>query len=159
MPHINNPMEIFKLLNGSNCRDCNEPSCLAFSVAVFKERKPINACPHLEKDVIDRYEGAVEKPNTVDEFKAQAIEALKQKVSEIDLCGAAERLGAGFSDNKLTLKIFGKKFSVDTKGNLSSEVPLLQPLQLVGRHSSILGFPIEEGSLANSMFTADIANF
>jgi CO dehydrogenase/acetyl-CoA synthase gamma subunit (corrinoid Fe-S protein) len=117
-------MEIFKLLNGSNCRDCNEQTCLAFAVAVFKERKPIHACPHLEKVVIDRYGGAIEKPNTVDEYKAEAIEALKQKISLIDFSEAAERLGARFSNNKLTLKIFGKKFSVDTQGNLSSEVHL-----------------------------------
>ena len=122
MPHINNPMEIFKLLNGSNCRDCNEQTCLAFAVAVFKEKKNIHACPHLGKEVLDQYGGAVEKPNTVDEYKAQAIETLKQKVSLTDLSEAAERLGARFSHNKLILKIFGKEFSVDTQGNLASEV-------------------------------------
>ncbi len=122
MQQINNPMEIFKLLNGSNCKDCNEQGCLAFAVAVFKERKPIHACPHLEKEVLDRYAGAVEKSDTVDEYKAQAIESLKQKVAEIDLCEAAQRLGARFSNDKLDLKIFGKQFGVDTQGDLSSEV-------------------------------------
>jgi len=122
MSHINNPMEIFKLLNGSNCRECNEKTCLAFAVAVFKEKKPIHACPYLEKEVIDRYGGAIEKPNTVDEYKAEAIEILKQKISLIDLSESAKRLGARFSNNKLTIKIFGKDFSVDTKGNLSSEI-------------------------------------
>lgn len=122
MSHINNPMEIFKLLNGSNCRECNEKTCLAFAVAVFKEKKPIHACPYLEKEVIDRYGGAIEKPNTVDEYKAEAIEILKQKISLIDLSEAAKRLGARFSKNKLTIKIFGKNFSVDTKGNISSEI-------------------------------------
>ena len=115
-------MEIFKLLNGSNCRECGEKTCLAFAVAVFKEKRPIQACPHLGKDVIERYGGAIEKPNTVDEYKAEAIEEMKQKVASIDLSQAAQRLGAKFSDNKLTLKIFGKEFSVDTDGNLSSEV-------------------------------------
>jgi hypothetical protein len=115
-------MEIFKLLNGSNCRECHEQTCLAFAVAVFKEKKPIHACPHLAKEVIDRYGGAVEKPDTIDENKALAIESLKQKISETDLAKASRRLGAKFSNNKLTLKIFGKKFGVDTKGNLSSEV-------------------------------------
>jgi ArsR family metal-binding transcriptional regulator len=33
-------MEIYKLLNGSNCRECNEKTCLAFAVAVFKGKKP-----------------------------------------------------------------------------------------------------------------------
>jgi CO dehydrogenase/acetyl-CoA synthase gamma subunit (corrinoid Fe-S protein) len=122
MSHINNPMEIFKLLNGSNCRECNEKSCLAFAVAVFKEKKPIHACPYLEKKVIDRYGGAIEKPNTVDEYKAEAIEELKQKISTIDLFQAAKRLGGRFANDKLKIKIFGKEFCVDTQGNLASEV-------------------------------------
>ncbi len=115
-------MEIFKLLNGSNCRECNEKTCLAFAVAVFKEKKPIHACPYLEKEVIERYGGAIEKPNTIDEYKAEAIEELKQKISLTDLSEAAKRLGTGFFNNKLTIKIFGKEFSVDTKGGISSEV-------------------------------------
>ena len=122
MSQINNPMEIFKLLNGSNCRECNEKTCLAFAVAVFKEKKPIHACPYLKKEVTDRYGGAIEKPNTIDEYKAEAIEILKQKISLIDLSKAAKRLGARFSNGKLTIKVFGKDFSVDTRGNLSSEV-------------------------------------
>ncbi len=122
MSQINNPMEIYKLLNGSNCRECNEQTCLAFAVAVFKERKPIHACPYLEKKVLEQYGGETKKANTVDEYKAEAIEILKQKISLIDLSKAAERLGARFSNNKLSIKIFGKEFSIDTKGNLSSEV-------------------------------------
>ncbi len=122
MSHISNPMEIYKLLNGSNCRECGEKACLAFAVAVFKETKSISACPHLDKEVIERYGGAIEKPNTIDENKAEAIEQLKQKISSIDLSEAAKRLGARFSGSKLTIKIFGKDFSIDAKGNLSSEV-------------------------------------
>ncbi len=122
MSQINNPMEIYKLLNGSNCRECNEQTCLAFAVAVFKEKKPIQACPYLDKEVVQRYGGAIEKPNTVDEYKAEAIEMLKQKIALIDLSQAARRLGAQFSNNKLTIKIFGKEFGIDTRGNLSSEV-------------------------------------
>lgn len=124
MSHIRNPMEIYKLLNGSNCRECNEKTCLAFAVAVFKEKKPIQACPHLKKEVIERYGGKIEKPNTVDEYKAEAIEELKQKISLTNLSDAAKRLGASFSSNKLTIKIFGKEFSIDTRGDLSSEVHL-----------------------------------
>lgn len=122
MSYIKNPMEIYKLLNGSNCRDCNEQTCLAFSVAVFKGKKPIEACPHLDQDVIARYGGAVEKPNTIDENKADIIEQLKQKITSMDLSEAAQRLGGRFSNGKLTLKIFGKDFSVDSKGVISSEL-------------------------------------
>ncbi|BBO75960.1 hypothetical protein DSCW_33770 [Desulfosarcina widdelii] len=122
MAYINNPMEVYKLLNGSNCGECHEKTCLAFAVAVFKGKKTIHACPYLDKEVVDRYGEAIEKPNTIDENKAEAIELLKQKISSIDLSEAAKRLGARFSNNHLTLKIFGKNFSVDTRGNLSSEV-------------------------------------
>jgi hypothetical protein len=122
MAHIHNPMEIFKLLNGSNCRECGEKTCLAFAVAVFKEKRPLQACPHLEKEVIDRYGGEIDKPNTIDEYKAEAIEELRRKVASIDLAEAAERLGARFSGDKLTIRIFGKEFGVDAEGNLSSEV-------------------------------------
>jgi hypothetical protein len=115
-------MEIFKLLNGSNCRECHEKTCLAFAVAVFKETKAIHACPYLEKEVIERYGGAIEKPNTIDEYKAEAIETLKKQISLSDICEAANRLGVQFSNNKLTIKIFGKNFSIDTKGNISSEI-------------------------------------
>lgn len=114
-------MEIYKLLNGSNCRECNEQTCLAFAVAVFKEKKPIHACPYLEKEVVAQYGGKIEKPNTVDEYKAEAIERLKQKISLMDLSHAAKRLGAKFSNNTLRIKIFGKKFSIDTNGQISSE--------------------------------------
>lgn len=122
MSRINSPMEIFKLLNGSNCRECYEKTCLAFAVAVFKEKKPIQACPYLEKEVIDRYGGTIEKPNTIDEYKAEAIKKLKQKIVLTDLSKAAKRLGARFSEKKLTIKIFGKDFSIDTEGNISTDI-------------------------------------
>lgn len=122
MSQLQNPMEIFKLLNGSNCRDCNEQTCLAFAVAVFKEKKPIHACPHLPREVIDRYGGKVEKPNTVDEYKLEAIESLKKEIIRTDLSEAAQRIGARFANDRLTIKVFGKEFSVDSSGTLSSEV-------------------------------------
>lgn len=121
MAKINNPMEIFKLLNGSNCKDCNEQSCLAFAVAVFKERKSIQACPHLAPEVIAQYSGQMEKPNTVDEYKSEAIEALKLKIPAIDLSDTAKRIGGRFDGTRLTMKIFGKEFGVDAQGNLSSQ--------------------------------------
>ena len=122
MARINNPMEIFKLLNGSNCRECNEKTCLAFAVAVFKEKRPIHACPHLDEAVLAQYSGDVEKPNTIDEFKEAAIRDLKKQIAGAELAEAAQRLGADFSKGRLTLKVFGKEFSVDTDGNLASEV-------------------------------------
>ena len=38
-------IDIFKLLPGKNCRECGEPSCLAFSVKLANEEASIGDCP------------------------------------------------------------------------------------------------------------------
>ena len=52
MSQLNNPVEIFKLLNKTNCRDCGSATCLAFAAAVFKGQKRLNECPHLGRRII-----------------------------------------------------------------------------------------------------------
>ena len=122
MARINNPMEIFKLLNGSNCGDCGEKTCLAFSVAVFKDKRPLQNCPHLSTDVIARYGGQTEKPNTIDEDKVEVVAALKQEIRSIDLAETAKRLGADYDNGLLTIKVFGKNFRINQEGDLSSDI-------------------------------------
>ena len=56
MPGPGNAMEIFKLLNKSNCRKCNQPTCLAFAAAVFKGQQPLGDCPYLDEAVVQRYD-------------------------------------------------------------------------------------------------------
>jgi hypothetical protein len=51
-----------------------------------------------------------------------AIEEMKKKVPKLDLPAIAKRIGGRFSDGKLTVKILGKDFSVDTDGNLYSQI-------------------------------------
>ncbi len=122
MPQLNNPIEILKLLNKSNCRECNEPTCLAFAAAVFNGNKQLAECPHLESDVIERFGGKTKKRKSIEQDMKDIVEQLKIKVSKIDLLSAAQRLGSEFSDDKLTIKICGKNFIVDSKGELSSEI-------------------------------------
>lgn len=126
MTQLNNPMEIFKLLEKSNCRQCNEPTCLAFAVAVFKGQRQLDECPRLGKDLIERFGVKTEKKMNPEQDIDETLEHLKKKISAMDLSSSAERLGGRFSDNKLTLKILGKDFSVDSKGNLSSDIHMHQ---------------------------------
>ncbi len=121
MASINSPMDVYKLLNGSNCRECGEKTCLAFSVAVFKNKRTLDRCPHLSAEVVTTYSGT-ERPNTVDEYMTEAVEELKRQIPGIDLGQAAERLGARHNGKKLTIKVLGKIFSVDADGNLSSDI-------------------------------------
>lgn len=122
MTQLNNPMEIFRLLDKSNCRQCNEPTCLAFAATVFKSQRQLDECPHIDNDIIERF-GKTATPETTDREMDETIELLKRKIKTTDFSSSlAEKLGARFSGDKLTLKILGKDFSVDSKGNLSSDI-------------------------------------
>jgi hypothetical protein len=60
--------------------------------------------------------------NNVFQEGADYLEELKKEVAGADLAEAAEKVGAKFSGGKLTLKVLGKDFSVDTRGNLSAGI-------------------------------------
>lgn len=122
MPQLKNPMEIFKLLDKSNCRECNEATCLAFAAAVFKGERQLDECPNIESDIIKRFGGKTEKQTTVEQDLENSVEQLKRKIEMMDLSSSTQRLGATFSDDKLTITVLGKDFRVDSKGNLSSDI-------------------------------------
>ena len=122
MSQPKNIMEIFKLLDKSNCRQCEEPTCLAFAAAVFKGQKQLDECPNLESEVIERYCGKIANQMTLEQEVEKAVEQLKRKVATIDLSLSAQRLGATFSDGKLTIKCLGKDFSIHTKGNITTDI-------------------------------------
>jgi hypothetical protein len=122
MDQFKNPMEIFKLLDKSNCRKCNKPTCLAFAAAVFQGQKRLDECPQLDREIIERHGGVVVNQIPLEQMQTESIEKLKRKIATIDLQLSAQRLGAQFSNEKLTIKCLGKDFSVDTKGNISTEI-------------------------------------
>jgi hypothetical protein len=115
-------MEIFKLLEKSNCRRCNKPTCLAFAAAVYQGQKSLDECPHLNIEIIKRYGAKAGNPIVLEQERDETIEELKKKITTTDLSSAAQRLGAMFNDEKLTIKILGKNFSVDTKGGITTDI-------------------------------------
>jgi hypothetical protein len=115
-------MEIFKLLDKSNCRKCNKPTCLAFAAAVFQGQKRLDECPQLDREIIERYGGMAANQNPLEQMQSESIEHLKRKIVKIDLCASAQRLGEKFSNEKLTIKCLGKDFSVDINGNISTDI-------------------------------------
>ena len=94
MPQAKNAMEIFKLLDMSNCRECGEKTCLAFAGAVFQGQKKLAQCPKLDPEIIERYS---EQPSKQQAGVQEGEDYLKQLKSEIvshDLAEAAKRVGA-----------------------------------------------------------------
>ncbi|MEE9594116.1 MAG: acetyl-CoA decarbonylase/synthase complex subunit gamma, partial [Candidatus Hydrothermarchaeales archaeon] len=43
------PLEIYKLLPGTNTKDCGEESCMAFASKIIEREKTVDDCPHLAK--------------------------------------------------------------------------------------------------------------
>ena len=122
MPQPKNAMEIFKLLDMSNCRECGEKTCLAFAGAVFQGQRKLAECPKLKPEIIQRFTGDPSDRNTVEQNREEYLKELKSEIADCDLAVAAKRVGGTFSGGKLTLKVLGKDFSVDTEGNLYADI-------------------------------------
>jgi hypothetical protein len=122
MARLNNPMEILKLLDKSNCGECNEATCLAFAARVFKGQKTLNECPHVAQDILMQFGGEPKDLKPAEEDQEEILRRLKGRLNAIDLVSTGKRLGAAFKDDKLTLKICGKDLSVDSMGNFYSEI-------------------------------------
>jgi hypothetical protein len=122
MIQLTNPMEIFKLLDRSNCKKCNELTCMAFAAAVFKGQRQLIECPHLESQDIPHSSGKSEGPVTNEQELELTIEELKSRLATVDLCAAARKLGASFSNSKLTIKLLGKNFNVDSRGDITTDI-------------------------------------
>jgi len=121
-PKNKNAMEIFQLLDKSNCRDCGYKTCLAFAGAVFRGQSKLELCPKLDRETIERFSGEPRKEHTVEEIQEAYMKDLKAKMSDLDLEEAAQRTGGRVSNNKLTLKVLGKDFSVDSNGHLYTDI-------------------------------------
>jgi len=118
-----NTVEILQYLDKSNCGECRFPSCLVFALAVFKGEKSLSDCPRVDPDIASQYGGSVmPKSEVSSEPEEEALAKLQQQVEHIDLAAAAVRTGGRYTDGKLTIKILGKDFSVDSKGRLSSDI-------------------------------------
>jgi hypothetical protein len=122
MPAPKNAMEIFQLLDKSNCRDCGEKTCLAFAGAVYQGRRKINECPKLEPSIIAQFSGDRDDQKSLEENREEFLEMMKKEIAGTDLVSAAERTGGRFENGRLTFKILGKAFSVDGQGNLYSDI-------------------------------------
>jgi len=122
MPELKTAMDVFKLLEKSNCRECNETTCLAFAGAVFQGRKSLDQCPRLDPAVIAQYGGKIEKAPTAQEDMEKALDLLKDRAAAVNLPAVASKLGGRMVNGRLTLKVLGKDFSVDTEGNLYSDI-------------------------------------
>ncbi len=123
MERFKNSFEIYKLLNRSNCKKCGERTCLAFAGQVFHEQKQLNDCPYVDQAVQDQYDGSIigELRTGVNNVENVA-ESLMEKVSQLDFASIADNIGGKYTDDKLTVQVFGKDVHVTSQGKVISEI-------------------------------------
>lgn len=122
MTTVKSPLELYKLLPKSNCRQCRLPSCLAFAAAVIKGEQNIESCPHLEENVIRQLDVAIEKPIvSAEQQMLKYMEEFRGQIHKIDLFSTAQRLGGTFEAGKMTIRCLGKSYNVFADGRITSE--------------------------------------
>jgi hypothetical protein len=116
-------MDVFKLLEKNNCRKCNKPTCLAFAADVFQGRIALGECPFLSEDILKKYGSQkLEYESTSEQDYIKVMGQLKNRIKQMDLESRAKKLKGKFSNGRLTLKIFGKDFSIDENGGISTDI-------------------------------------
>jgi len=115
-------LEILKLLDGSNCRKCGKPSCLAFAAAVVNGWMRLDEC-HLLQDVpVEECLGEVATRTPIEREIDESIAELKSRIADLDFDAAARRLNTTVEDGKLTIRCLGKRFSVSPRGDVTTEL-------------------------------------
>ena len=122
MPEPKNAMEIFRLLDKSNCRECGKKTCLAFAGAVFQGQISLEACPKLDANIISQFSADSGTHAAAQQYGDEYLHQLKNRIRKIDLAAAAKRLGAQYANGLLTLKVLGKDFSIDADANLYADI-------------------------------------
>ena len=123
MAKFNNILDVYKLLEKTNCRKCNKPTCLAFAAAVFQGEVSLGDCPFIDENTLNTYGGKNDQHESKsDQDYLKLMGQLKENIKQTDLESRAGMLGGKFSNNRLTLKILGKDFSVDVNGKIFTDI-------------------------------------
>ena len=104
MTEFANAMEIFKLLDKSNCRACNETTCLAFASKVFLGQKALSDCPRLELPETP----SVRRPPA----REVGVGDLWEKFDALDFSATAQRTGGRLEKDRLVLRVLGKPLAL-----------------------------------------------
>jgi hypothetical protein len=146
MTKLKTPLEVYKLLQKSNCGQCGISTCMAFAAAVIKQEKQLAECPHLDADLVRRYGGNIEQQVNIETIQKRTFKDLQEQIRSIDIISSAERLGARGTSSTIVVTCLGKDFEVDTQGRVLSSchshawfsIPLLTYV-LYGRGASVTG--------------------
>ena len=55
-------LDIFKLTPKTNCKECGNPTCMAFAMKVAQGAIPIDKCPHMSEEALAALSDATAPP-------------------------------------------------------------------------------------------------
>lgn len=120
-----NAMEIFKVLEKSNCRECGEKTCLAFAGAVFCGTRRIKECPRLDGAILAQFASADDKQLSQENDLEAYVAELKNQVTRLDFSKTAARIAAKLQGDALQVKILGKLFGIRKDGSFATDLHLI----------------------------------
>lgn len=120
MTEIKNPLEIYKVLPKTNCRQCGLPSCMAFAVQVLQGLKALHSCPTLSRECIERIAPRIVRRQGLDDEYDQVIRRLQKQARHLDFTETAVRIGAELVGERLAINCLGKDFFLSRQGELAS---------------------------------------
>lgn len=123
------PLEIYKVLEQSNCKRCALPGCLAFAVAVIGGQKKLDDCPHLSSEEKDALSVNLKKRTGNEPTQAAFLDKLLKKVSALDMAAVASERGASYRNGTLSIVSLGKEFHVEKSGQMKSSCHIIPWVQ------------------------------
>ncbi|MBF0430251.1 MAG: DUF3786 domain-containing protein [Fibrobacteria bacterium] len=115
------PLEVYKILNKSNCGDCHAKTCFAFASLVSQGIKHLSDCPHIPIELQDAF-GYHPDSNTPGEEQQEALFALTKKLALLDFKKTASLVGGNVINDELEIKCLGKSFFIRKTGEIHSEI-------------------------------------
>ncbi len=112
-----NAVELYKKLPKTNCGKCSQKTCMPFAVAVLQGLALLSECPLLEAHAIQE----LEKLFTTSDWREDLIASLKLKVRNLDLPAITGDIGGTFRDGKLHIDCLGRKFTVSSGGEITTD--------------------------------------
>lgn len=120
--NFNNAFEIFQILPKTNCKECGQSTCLAFAGAVFTGKLVLSACPYVPQDKLQQFGENNTGINPIEEKFYAVIRKLQTRLLSLDMEEAGKRVKAEFTDGIITIPIFGKRFSIDQRSKVTTNI-------------------------------------
>ncbi len=123
------PLDIYKVLQKNNCKQCALPSCLAFAAAVVGGQKTLDDCPYLTDKEKKYLAPNLEKRSTMEPLQAAFLSKLFDQMALLDLEVVAAERGAEHKKGLLSIVSLGKNFHVQQSGQMRSACHIIPWVQ------------------------------